>query len=88
MAILQGLAYLTQVGLSFVTPIILILLLANWLVQSKGLPVWVYIPAILVGLCVGVMTFIGFAKEFNNQTKKNAKLAQQTIPNELKGKIK
>ncbi len=87
-SMLQGIAYLSQVGLSFATPIILILLLANWLVESNNWPVWVYIPAMLIGLLVGFMSLLGFAKEFKQKSKKNAESSQQTIPNELKGIIK
>ncbi len=88
MAMLQGLAYLTQVGLSFATPIILFLLGAHWLVQSRNAPLWFYVLALLIGLCTGFMAMLGFANEFKRNAKKHAKTSQQTIPDELKGKIK
>ncbi len=88
MAMLQGLAYLTQVGLSFATPLILLLLAAHWFVQSKNAPLWLYIAALIVGLGAGFMSMLGFAKEFKHKGKKHAKYSEQTIPDELRGKIK
>lgn len=65
---LKYLMWLTQLGVSLATPIVLMLLLAGWLVSSVGFGIWVYLPAIILGVGGGVCAFISFAKYMMRQT--------------------
>lgn len=69
LSILQGVSYLTQVGLSIATPLVLMLLLAGWLVRATGLGAWVYVPGLVLGLGAGACSFAAFARYV---TRKNA----------------
>lgn len=71
---MQGLSYLTQVGLSFATPVVLMLLLASWLTRRVGVGAWVYVPALILGLGAGVCSFAGFARYV---TRKSAARTQR-----------
>lgn len=60
METMRGLTYLTQVGLSVATPIILCLLGGLWLRQKLGLAPWTLLIALLAGLVSGLMSLWKF----------------------------
>lgn len=45
-----------QLGLSLVTPTLMCLLSAYWLNTRIGSPLWIYIPALILGLGASFMT--------------------------------
>lgn len=58
--IMRGVSYLTQVGLSVATPIILCLLAAQWLQTRFGLGSWVSVAGLLIGLTSGLLSLFKF----------------------------
>ncbi len=46
----RGLFLLTQLGISVMVPPVLCLLGANWLVRRFGVGLWIYIPALILGI--------------------------------------
>lgn len=58
--IMRGLSYLTQVGLSVASPMILCLLAARWLQSRFGWGGWVMIAALLFGLASGLVSLWKF----------------------------
>ncbi len=85
--IAQGLSYLSQVGLSIATPIVLTILGANLLVSNGILGNWFYLPAILLGMGAAVCSFITFSKYVLNKNQKTDKNRDLTVPDELRGKL-
>ena len=51
---LEDLVWLTQLGLNLLLPLVLCLGGCWWAVNHWGWPMWVYIPAILLGLAAGI----------------------------------
>lgn len=66
--ILQNLTYLTQVGLSMATPIVLLLLGCAWLVKNTGVGEWIFVPAIVLGLGAGASSFAAFARHVTRRS--------------------
>lgn len=66
----KNLVYLTQVGLSVACPIILTLLLANWLIAKYAVGSWVYLVAIVLGLGASACSFISFLQTFMRKNNK------------------
>ncbi len=62
MKALGNLVWLTQLGLSILLPPLICLWGCSWLVNSRGAPMWLYLPAILLGLGAGMQNFWKFAK--------------------------
>ena len=58
--VLRNLVYVTQLGLSVVTPIALFVLLAGWLRDRFGWGDWVMLAGILLGTLCGVYNFFRF----------------------------
>ncbi len=87
MKALSAVSYLTQVGLSIATPIVLALLLANFLVNKNIAGPWVYAVLIILGLGAGIMSFYSFIQYVMRKNKKIDKSAERTVPDELRGKL-
>ena len=68
---LEDLVWLTQLGLNLLLPLVLCLGGCWWAVNHWGWPMWVYIPAILLGLAAGAQNFWVFAKEHLKQAQKD-----------------
>lgn len=66
-SVLQGLTWLTQLGLSLAVPPLLCLLGAGWLARQFSLGPWVWVLGILLGLGAAGCTFAGFARMFLRQ---------------------
>jgi len=45
-----------QLGLSIVVPIVLCIVVCNWLINKFGMGTWVYIPGFIFGLGASFMT--------------------------------
>ena len=70
-AALENLVWVTQLGFSLLFPLVFFLWLAHWLTGAHGWPVWIYIPAILLGLLPGAQTFRSFAQQMMKKVKKD-----------------
>ncbi len=84
---LSGLTYLTQLGISIATPIVLMMLLANFLVNKGYVGSWAYFMFVILGLGASAMSFYSYIKYVLNKSKKTKSNNEQTIPDELKGKL-
>lgn len=72
-SVLKNLSFLTQVGVSIAAPIVLCLLLANWLVMRCGWGTWVFVVAAVLGIGGGVSAFWQFAGVVRRQSRRNHK---------------
>jgi hypothetical protein len=54
--VLRNLSMIGQFGLSLATPTLMCLLSAYWLNTRIGSPLWIYIPALILGLGASFMT--------------------------------
>ena len=68
---LEDLVWLTQLGLNMLLPLVMCLGGCWWAVSRWGWPMWVYLPAVLLGLAAGAQNFWGFVKERLDRTKKD-----------------
>lgn len=68
--VLEDLVWLTQLGLSIIMPPLLCLGGCWWAVTRWSWPVWLYIPALLLGLAAGAQTFLSFARRMNRRAQK------------------
>lgn len=66
---LEDLVWLTQLGLSMLTPLVVLLWLACWLVETHGWPMWIYLPAIVLGLACGAQSFWQFSRRMLKRAK-------------------
>lgn len=70
----QNILMLTQLGLSFVTPILLCLALCWWLTTGLGLGGWVYIPGFFLGLgSSGMVAYKLYLSVMNREKKESGK---------------
>ena len=68
--ILKNLTLLGQLGLSFVTPILLCLFLCMFLEHRFGAPLWIYIPGFIFGLGGSFMSVWKFYQATQDQERK------------------
>ncbi len=68
---LEDLVWLTQLGLNMLLPLVLCLGGCWWAVSHWGWPMWVYLPAVLLGLAAGAQNFWVFVKERLERSKKD-----------------
>ena len=52
---LEDLVWLTQLGLNMLLPLVMCLGGCWWAVSHWGWPMWVYLPAVLLGLAAGAL---------------------------------
>lgn len=71
MKMLRLLTYLTQLGLSVISPIVLSVLLGVWLNLRFGVGHWLTVVLLLVGLVSGGCAFYRFAKGIIKLEKEN-----------------
>ena len=67
---LEDLVWMTQLGLVMLLPLVMCLGGCWWAVNRWGWPVWLYLPAILLGLAAGAQNFWQFAKGRLRRAKK------------------
>lgn len=70
---LRELAWLTQLGFSLVTPPFLCAFAAWWLIDAKGWPAWVMVPALVLGLGAAAASFWGFYRYVQRRNKPDKK---------------
>ncbi len=67
---LKNLALLTQLGLSLISPILVLMLLSWWIISKTGAGSWVYIIGIILGLGASFMTAVKFYQSYTRKYKK------------------
>lgn len=67
---MKNLTLLTQLGLSFITPLLVCLALCWWLDGTKGVGGWVYIPGFFFGLGGSFTVAYKFYRAVLGQEKK------------------
>ncbi|MCI2047501.1 MAG: AtpZ/AtpI family protein [Faecalibacterium sp.] len=70
MKALGNIVWLTQLGLSILLPPVICLWGCAWLVNSRGAPAWLYVPALVLGLGAGAQNFWKFAKMMMKKAEK------------------
>ena len=73
---LEDLVWLTQLGLNMLLPLVMCLGGCWWAVSHWGWPMWVYLPAVLLGLAAGAQNFWVFVKERLDRSKKASPAGQ------------
>lgn len=68
---LKALAYLTQLGLNIVTPLILCILAASWLKARFGFGNKIMLAGVIIGAASGYYTLFKFIKAVNKDERKN-----------------
>ena len=68
---LEDLVWLTQLGLNMLLPLVMCLGGCWWAVSHWGWPMWVYLPAVLLGRAAGAQNFWVFVKERLDRSKKD-----------------
>lgn len=75
--ITKGLSYLTQLGLSIITPVILCAFLGSFLKKRFNIPDFLLIIIILIGVLSGISSAVSFVKSYlrriENEEKQNKK---------------
>lgn len=71
--VLRGLSYLTQVGISVATPIVLCLLAARWLQSRFEWGSWVLFAGLLIGLASGLVSLWNFLRLVERKSARGAK---------------
>ena len=68
---LENIVWLTQLGLSMLLPLVALMAGSWWLVEHRGWPAWIYIPAILIGIACGASTLLRFGRMMQKKETKN-----------------
>ncbi len=69
---LEDLVWLTQLGLNMLLPLVMCLGGCWWAVSHWGWPMWVYLPAVLLGLAAGAQNFWSSSKSGSTAPKGQA----------------
>ena len=69
----QGLAWLTQLGISLAAPLLLCIGGCWWLQQRFSLGNWILAAGIILGLGGSASTAIGFYRHFRQKAEKDGK---------------
>ena len=69
----QNVLMLTQLGLSFITPILICLAVCWWLTSRLGFGGWIYIPGLFFGLGSSGMVAYKFYLTIMNREQKEEK---------------
>ena len=86
MRVLSRLTLLTQLGLTFITPPLLLLLAAMWLEDRFGVGEWIVVPALLIGLLSGGCGAYGLlAAELRKDRQSDGKTRKTGDGKETKG---
>lgn len=67
---LKNLTWLTQLGISMLTPLFMCLFAALWLQRKFALGDWVVLAGLVIGLISGAQAFISFLKFAHREIKK------------------
>jgi len=71
--LMQKVVMIGQLGLSFIMPTLIMVLLCGWLCESKGWPLWIYIPGFILGLGSSFLTAYKFYKAIVDKEDKDSK---------------
>ena len=69
--ILRNVTMLSQLGLSFITPLLLCLALCWFIISKTGVGVWVYIPGMGGSATVAYKFYLSVNKQEKKKHKKN-----------------
>lgn len=61
--VIKALSMLTQIGITLITPILLCILLASWLVNKFGISNWVVIIGAMIGVASGFLNVWKIVKD-------------------------
>ena len=75
--ILRNVTMLSQLGLSFITPLLLCLALCWFIISKTGVGVWVYIPGFFFGMGGSATVAYKFYLSINKQQKKKHKKGKE-----------
>ena len=77
--ILRNVTMLSQLGLSFITPLLLCLALCWFIISKTGVGVWVYIPGFIFGLgssfMVAYRLYLSVLKKEEKEKKKRTSVS-------------
>ena len=84
--ILRNVTMLSQLGLSFITPLLLCLALCWFIISKTGVGGWIYIPGFFFGLGGSATVAYKFYLSVNKQEKKTRLLGDslQSLSNRVK----
>lgn len=71
--IIKNLALVTQLGLSFIMPMLICIALSCYLNMQKGVGLWIYIPGFILGLGSSFMSAYKFYLSILLKEKKGKK---------------
>lgn len=74
--IIKNVAFLGQLGLSLIMPVLLCIALCVFLSNRFGIGTWIYIPGFVFGLGASFMTAYKF---YVSETKKSKKEEKKTV---------
>ena len=77
--ILRNVTMLSQLGLSFITPLLLCLALCWFIISKTGVGVWVYIPGFFFGMGGSATVAYKFYLSINKQQKRNNQKVKKYI---------
>lgn len=64
---MRALAWVTQLGLNMVTPLVLCIIAAAWLKNKFGMGDWIIFAAIIIGAGGSVVSMFSFIKTVNKE---------------------
>ncbi len=76
---LEDLVWVTQLGLSLIMPLLILIGISYWLTTQMGVGSWVYLPAFLAGLGAGGSSFWSFWKMTQRRNAQKEKKNPKTI---------
>lgn len=71
--IAKGLSYLTQLGLSIITPVVLCGFLGSFLKKRFNIPDFLLIIIVLIGVLSGIISAVSFIKAYLKRIKNEEK---------------
>lgn len=74
--IIKNVAFLGQLGLSLIMPVLLCIALCVFLINRFNIGIWIYIPGFVLGLGASFMTAYKF---YLSEAKKSKKEEKKTI---------
>lgn len=75
--IIKQLSWLTQLGLSLITPLLLCILVCVLLCNRFGFGGWIYIPGFILGLGASFTTGYNFYRSQSDKSKKDSMNAKK-----------
>ncbi|MBR5520748.1 MAG: AtpZ/AtpI family protein [Oscillospiraceae bacterium] len=69
--ILYNLSLISQMALSLVSPILLMVVLSTYIKNKFGMGDWIVVAGIVLGTASGIKTFFGFMKDYLKKIEKN-----------------